>query len=93
MAENNALEALLILDLKDATEEQKNAFFASLAANDWEAVPEVRGAWSATFEEMSRDDVVDEVDGDLDEAAEAGGVKSYAAALQFSEHQAWVLEG
>ncbi len=93
MAENNSLEVLLVLDLKNATEEQKSSFFENLKQNDWEPVPEVNGAWSASFEEMNREDVVDEVDGDLDEAAEASGVGSYAAALQFSENQAWVLEG
>ncbi len=93
MSEANLLEALLSLDLKDASADQRAAFEASLEENGWESVDDVEHAWTATLEDMNREEAIEEIDEDLAEAAEASGARRYRAALQLSPQAAWFFEG
>lgn len=92
MSEPNVLEALLTLDLKDATAEQRAAFHKSLEDNGWEKVEDVDHAWTATLEDMTRTEAIEEIDEDLAEAAESSGTRRYRAALQLSPEAAWFFE-
>ena len=93
MAEPILLEALLTLDLKQATDDQRAAFHRSLEENGWESVEDVDHAWTATLEDMNREEVIEEIDEDLAEAAESSGARRYRAALQLSPQAAWFFEG
>ncbi|MEQ9365533.1 MAG: hypothetical protein RIF32_14905 [Leptospirales bacterium] len=93
MAEPNLLEALLTLDLKQASETQRADFQKSLEENGWESVEDVDHAWTATLEDMNREEAIEEIDEDLAEAAEASGARRYRAALQLSPQAAWFFEG
>ena len=86
------LEALLSLDLGDATASQQQAFFASLSENGWEGLDEVRNTWTAVLEDMDREEAIGETDDDLAEAGRQSGIGRYRAAVQFSPEAPWLLE-
>lgn len=86
------LEALLSIDLGDANASARSAFAASLSEAGWEAVSEVQNTWTASLEDMNRQEAMDETDDDLAEAGRQSGIGRYRAAVQFSPEAPWLLE-
>lgn len=76
-------KALVILELPDATEEQKDIFHAVLIKELWFKIQNLNSAWEISFNQnWSRGSAVEAIESDLRKAKEISGVQRMEYALQ-----------
>lgn len=76
-------KALVILELPDATEEQKNIFNHVLSKELWFKIQNLNMAWEISFNQnWSRGGAIEAIKNDLKKAKEISGVKRMEYAMQ-----------
>lgn len=76
-------KALVILELPNASEEQKNIFHTVLLKELWFKIQNLNTAWEIAFNQnRSRGSAIEAIESDLKKAQEISGVQQIQYALQ-----------
>lgn len=77
------LKALIVLELHNVTEDQRNIFYEALETNTWTKFKHLTNAWEAIFNDrISRPEALDILDSDLQIAKRESDILKIEYAIQ-----------